>query len=320
MDWMDQISRRLRLRDLRILQATVDAGSMAKAARVLAISQPAISYSIAEMEKGLGVPLLDRTSQGVTATAFGRLLLDRSAVVFNELRLSMSEIQSLADPAVGELRIGTTPPMSAVASATINQLVKSYPRMRFDLINDATDVLLSKIRSRTIELAITRMNNVAAEDDLSVTVLFEDELAVIASKTNRWVSRPAVTLKQLQAEPWVFPPAKGFLMPLIRSAFAAEGVEVPQATVITPSTYALAMMVANGPFLAIHPESMLRIPSEHPQLSALAVKMPSTRGPIGLVALQNRALSPIARLFVATAQAQVKGKPVIQKRSNKAKR
>ena len=125
--------RRIKLRDLQVFQAAAETGSMAKAAAHMAITQPAVSYAISELEHAVGVPLLDRSSQGVTPTVYGRALLARSAIMFNELRHGISEIASLADPEVGELRIGTTPPMSAVASAVFNRLVPRYPRMRFEL-------------------------------------------------------------------------------------------------------------------------------------------------------------------------------------------
>jgi DNA-binding transcriptional LysR family regulator len=86
----ERSGRRVKLRNLSILQAAA-AGSMAKAAADLGISQPAVSYAVTEMEQVLGVPLLDRTSQGVTPTAYGRVLLERSVVVFNELHQAISE-------------------------------------------------------------------------------------------------------------------------------------------------------------------------------------------------------------------------------------
>ncbi len=307
MSWKDDVGRRIKLRDLRMLQATVEAGSMAKAARTLSMSQPAISYALSEMEKALGVPLLERTSQGVTPTVYGRALLDRSTIVFNELRLGLKEIEALTDPAVGELAIGTTPPMSAVASAVINSMIVTYPRMTFHLINEPTQVLISKVRQRDIEIAITRMVSPNSDDDLALESLFDDQLAVIAGKDNRWTQRRGVTLSQLRDEPWVFPPPGGYLFPLIQSAFAAHGLDLPPATVSTPSTHAMAILVANGPFLAIHPEAMLKIPGEHPLLTALAVDLPTTRNPISLVTLGNRTPTRIAQIFAKTAREVVKG-------------
>jgi DNA-binding transcriptional LysR family regulator len=167
---------RIKLRDLHVLQAAAQTGSMAKAAAHLAITQPAVSYAISELEHAVGVPLLDRTSQGVTPTVYGRALLERSAIVFNELRHGINEIASLADPGVGELRIGTTPPMSAVASAVFNRLVPRYPRMRFELSVGGTDLLLRQLRQRDVEIVISRLASMAGNDDLSVETLFHDEL------------------------------------------------------------------------------------------------------------------------------------------------
>ena len=72
----DQVERRLKLHDLRVLMAVTQAGSMVKAAKQLNTSQPAISRSIAELEHALGVRLLDRSRQGVEPTSYGRALLD----------------------------------------------------------------------------------------------------------------------------------------------------------------------------------------------------------------------------------------------------
>ena len=109
------------------------------------------------MERSLAVPLLDRTSQGVVPTAFGRALLKRSVVVFNEIRHGLSEIETLADPTRGELRLGTPQPMLAVTSAVIDRMSKRYPNMSFHLIVESTHILLRDLRERAIELVISRM-------------------------------------------------------------------------------------------------------------------------------------------------------------------
>jgi len=86
MQWDARIGRKIKLRDLHILLAVVQAGSMAKADTRLAVSQPAVSKAISEMEHALGVPLLDRGSRGVEPTRYGRALIKRSLAVFDELR------------------------------------------------------------------------------------------------------------------------------------------------------------------------------------------------------------------------------------------
>src|SRR5439155_9551501 len=108
MEWDDLTTRRLSTRELRIFLAVVHSRSMAKAAKTVGTSQPAISKSIADMEYTLGVRLLDRSPQGVEPTIYGRALLDRGLIAFDEMRQAMKQIEVLADPTAGELRIGVT--------------------------------------------------------------------------------------------------------------------------------------------------------------------------------------------------------------------
>src|ERR1700730_9241754 len=86
MQWHERIGRRLKLRDLHILLAVVQHRSMAKAATELAISQPAVSKAIADMEHTFGLRLLDRTPQGVEPTTYGVALAKHGTVIFDELK------------------------------------------------------------------------------------------------------------------------------------------------------------------------------------------------------------------------------------------
>jgi len=99
--WETRIGRRVRLRDLHVLVTVVQWGSMAKAAHRLAVSQPAVSKSIADLEHTLKVRLLDRGPQGVEPTLYGRALVRRGLAVFDELRQGVSEIAFLANLAAG---------------------------------------------------------------------------------------------------------------------------------------------------------------------------------------------------------------------------
>src|SRR4030095_11672426 len=113
MQLSDRIGRRMKLQDVHILLAVVQAGSMGKAARHLNTSQPNISKSIADLEHALGVRLLDRHRQGIEPTEFGRALLDGGTAVFDELRQTIKNIEFLADPTAGEVRVGSNPLLGA---------------------------------------------------------------------------------------------------------------------------------------------------------------------------------------------------------------
>ena len=107
MEWESRLGRRLRVRDLYVLSTVVKSGGIGKAARQLAMTQPAVSAAIANLEHMLGVRLLDRSPRGIEPTIYAYAMLKRSIAVFDELKQSVKDVESLADPATGELRIGS---------------------------------------------------------------------------------------------------------------------------------------------------------------------------------------------------------------------
>ena len=113
---IERVLHRLKLSDLRLLQAVVARGGMAKAATQLNISQPAVSKAISgSFKRMLGVKLLDRLSSGVMPTAYGEALLRGSLNVFDDLKQSLREFEFIADASVGEVPIG---PRSRVRPAS----------------------------------------------------------------------------------------------------------------------------------------------------------------------------------------------------------
>jgi DNA-binding transcriptional LysR family regulator len=157
MRWNDRIGRRIKLADLHILLAVAESGSMARAASQLAISHPVISRSISELERTLGVRLLERNPRGVELTEFGRALLSRSHAAFDELRQGVKDIEFLADPTSGEVRIGTTHPLAtSFVSAVIDRLSRRYPRIVFHVETGTGEVQRRNLLERSVDLLIFR--------------------------------------------------------------------------------------------------------------------------------------------------------------------
>src|SRR5216684_4528395 len=95
MQLSDRIGLRMKLHDLHVLMAVVQAGSMSKAAALLNTTQPAISRSIAELERTIGVRLLERNPQGVEPTEYGRALLDGGVAVFEQGATVLGRLDAL---------------------------------------------------------------------------------------------------------------------------------------------------------------------------------------------------------------------------------
>src|SRR3954447_26362921 len=135
----DRIGRPIKLQDLHVLMAVVQAGSMNKAAALLNTGQSAVSRSIAELEHTVGVRLLDRTARGVEPTEYGRALLDGGAAVFDDLRQAVRNIEFLADPEAGEVRIGSGHHHAAsFVFVVVERLARRHPRMVFHLTSANT--------------------------------------------------------------------------------------------------------------------------------------------------------------------------------------
>jgi len=157
MQLSDRIGLRMKLHDLHVLMAVVQAGSMSKAAALLNTTQPAISRSIAELEHTIGVRLLERNPQGVEPTEYGRALLDGGVAVFDDLRQAVKNIEFLADPTAGEVRIGCTPILAAsFVSAVVDRLSRRHPRIVFHLVTAYLEPLRRELSERNVDLLIVR--------------------------------------------------------------------------------------------------------------------------------------------------------------------
>ena len=209
MEWADRIGRRLKLRDLHMLMTVVQRGSMAKAAAELAVSQPAVSKAIADMEHTLGLRLLDRSRNGVEPTAYGRALVKRGMTIFDELKQGVEELEFLADPSVGSLRIGSTESIAAgMLPAIIERFCREHPGVRLDVAQTVISTLhYRELRERSIDLLIGRIPTPFAEDDLAADIVYDDQVVVVAGRQSKWARARKLKLADLSGEPWILPSA-----------------------------------------------------------------------------------------------------------------
>jgi DNA-binding transcriptional LysR family regulator len=297
MEWSDRIGRRLKPRDLHVFVAVAEAGNMAKAAEQLAISRPVVSKTIADLEHTLGVRLLDRTPKGVEPTLYGRALLNRSLAVFDELRQSVNEIEFLADPKGGELRIGFSEvPAAGLVPIAIDTISRKYPRMVVHTEQGSASTVLGLLRDRRCELAIIRV--LSPEPDVHAEALFCEQLFVVAGSRSRWVGRRRIGLADLIDEPWI--QSRQEIAPggPVLEAFRALGLEVPRAVVFSDSLNLRYGLLATGRFLTMIPGSALHYGPKRTPIRVLPIKLPRWLLPTCVVTLNKRTLSPVAELFI----------------------
>ena len=301
MDETERIERRLKLHDLRVLMSVVQHGSMVKAAERLATTQPAVSRAIADLEHSLGVRLLDRGPRGVVPTPYGRALIKRSVAAFDELRLGVKDLEFLADPKAGQVRIAT--PIGGATgfvAAVIDRFARRHPRVVCHVIIGVHDMICRALEERDVDVVISTITAPFAEDHMQAEVLYTGSRFVVAATKNSWARRRRVGLADLMNEPWTLPPPDSLGGALANDDFRAAGLDVPRAAVIIPEAVARLALVARGRFLTIAAKSAFG--GWETALKTLPIELATASHSLGIITLKNRTLTPVAQLFIDCAR------------------
>jgi DNA-binding transcriptional LysR family regulator len=310
-DWDRQIGRRLKLRDLHVFLTVAQRGSMAKAAAQLGVAQPVVSAVIAGLEHAVGVRLFDRSTRGVEPTLYGRQLLKGGGVAFDELKQTVKQIEFLADPTAGELRIGCPETVAALLPPIFERMARRHPRVVFHVSDVVTPILdLPQLRDRTLDLVVLRarwpLPSHPIAEDLNVEELFDDEAVVIASLESRWAHKRKIDLADLVNEEWILPPDDTTNSFVVMEAFRARGLHPPKVSFVTYSVTLRTSLLATGRYLSVLPRSMMSLYARRMALKVLPIKLAERKWPVVIATLKNRTLNPVAQVFIEHLRAGVK--------------
>jgi DNA-binding transcriptional LysR family regulator len=300
--WEARIGRRIRLRDLHVLLTVVQCRSMAKAARQISVSQPAISKAITDLERTLGVRLLDRGPPGVEPTVYGTALARRGMAVFDELRQAVGELEFIANPKVGEVRIGCNDSLSvALLPAVIERLSAQHPGVIVHVSQMSRPITaeIQHLRERRVDLIIGRGLFPIPEDDLNAEVLFEEPLIIVAGARSPWARRRKIELADLAGAKWISYPQSGGPGVLVEQAFRMQGLAVPRPSVTTSSFYLRDALLSMGDYLTVVPACMLRVfNAKQLTVRSLPIDLGIPLRPVAVFTLKNRTLNPVAEIVI----------------------
>jgi len=311
MDWVERMGRRVKLRDLHVLLAVAESGSMVKAANRLAVSHPVVSKTISELEKTLGVRLFDRHARGVEATIYGQVLLRRGLSVFDELRQGLRELEFIANPSAGEVRIGCPEITMAGLLPYIAQTFSGqYPGVNLHVALANTGSLQFKeLRERSLDLVIGRLPKQFSEDDLEAEVLFDEPFLAVAGVRTSWARKRRLALADLMLEPWVLPSYDSAPGQLILEMFRQSQLPPVRPSVTTMSGQLTVTLIASGRFVGVLPQSVARLSAERAGVKVLPIDLPPVQIASGIVTVKGRTLSPLAHRFVDCARELAKRVP-----------
>jgi LysR family hydrogen peroxide-inducible transcriptional activator len=244
----------MELRQLEYLLAVCDAGSFTGAAARLGVRQPSVSEQVKNLERELGRPLLDRLPGRVVPTAAGRQLVERARRILGELGGVQHQVTDAADLVAGPLTVGAIP---TIAPFLFPQLMGAfeakYPEVSLRLVEETTPVLVSRVLTGEIDLAIA--SSVDETSHLHAEEIATEELILLVPESHRIAKRKRVSMEMLEGERFVVLQELNCLAGQAARFCAKRGVG-GESGVTASNVFTLAAMVAAGAGVAIVPAMM----------------------------------------------------------------
>lgn len=283
------------VRQLRAFVAVYHTGHVSAAAQQLALTQPAVTVLLRELEGKLGVKLFDRSTRALRRTeaaAEAIAYAERALAELEGLGTSMAE---LAGARRGRVRIAATATVAqTLLPPAMRRFLDTHPGVRIEIEDVAPTKFVETLLADRVDFGIGTLE--APVPGLREEVFLRDTLAAVALAGPRFVADRPLTWKQLAALPIVTVKAGYGVRRRIEAAAESAGVTLCIAHEVSLLTTALAM-AASGLGVAVVPASLLAY-GGHPQLVARRLTRPAVERNTAVVYRAERSLSPAARAFV----------------------
>ncbi|HLW90208.1 MAG TPA: LysR substrate-binding domain-containing protein [Roseiarcus sp.] len=293
----DPLARnRLKLTHLRLIVALEEHEMVSAAASAVAMSQPAASRMIAEMEGLIDAPLCERLARGVRLTPLGLSLARHARAVLLQLAQAEREISDLRNGRAGSAALGAvTGPAIDLAAPAIAKLRTIYPAVELTIKIDTSSVLARDLLASRLDFIIARV-----PDDLNPR-LFDcqtigvEEACLIVRRGHPLSGHGPVSVRQLAAYEWVIQPRGTPLRRTVETMFLAEDVALPERLSNTTSLLLTMIMVANSNAIAPMSIEAARFVAQGAPagpIEILPTKHPIVIQPYSLITVRNRAMPP----------------------------
>jgi DNA-binding transcriptional LysR family regulator len=263
-----------------------------------------VSQAIAALEEVLKVRLLDRMPHGVEPTIYADAIMRRGTIAFDELRSGIKDIEFLADPTGGEIRIACSETLAGgILAPAIEIFSRKYPQVVFEILQSNTFIRRDfiELRARKADLELTMLSGPPDDglrDDVNVEHLFDEVLCPAASPRSRWAQRRKLRLADVVDASWITPYAGAKSEKALFEAFRAQGLPPPRVVAKTVSAQLRNFLSLRGPFIALVPASLLKINAHTIGLKTLPLRLQMPLVPVVMITLRNRTLSRTVELFL----------------------
>lgn len=283
-----------------IIPIVAETKSFSKAAKLLHLSQPAISSKIKDIEDYYGVKLFHRTAQGVTLTEAGKIV-NAYAVRFTNLHRAMDEeLKQLLNLNNPTLTIGSSCTVGNYAMPSCIKLFKTrYPSISVKLDISNSQSILNKLHRKEIDVAVIE-GNIENPNDLAVHHITSTKLVFIASYESKIIKKKEISTAELRLKPFVIREEGSAIRQILEKTFYECGYSLEQFNIVTEMTsiHSVKAAVQDDIGISLVPEITIKRELNNNLLKIVKVKELDLYMNINLVYLKTEESSPITQNFI----------------------
>jgi DNA-binding transcriptional LysR family regulator len=253
--------------------AVIEQGSLNRAAKLLCVSQPALSTSMDRLEAELGMQLLERGPKGIVATRNGDILYCHARLIRDEIRLAERDLLNASDSRNEAIRIGSLPSLaSKIVPTALSRWRTTHQDGHLEIVENAQFDLLTGLLRRDFDFVIGFTKVFDMLDGLRQRVLFRDTLRVIAGPNHPLRACSSLAWGDLVKYPWISPTSRR-THTVLEHIMKTMDIPLPHITVCG-SVSLLKSLVAETEHLALLPAHAVREEVAEQRLFALPFRDP----------------------------------------------
>lgn len=304
---MSQIDRVLRsnlkLRHLQMLVALDQFRHLGRAAEFLSQTQPAVSKSLAEVERMFGLALFTRSTRGTEPTPFGEAVVRFARSVLSDYARARDEIAAVASGAAGRVSVGAmVVAMPGLVAGAVERLKRHSSLTTVHLEEGDLTRLLPRLRVGELDVIVARLEPGYAAPDLATEPLMEEAMRIVVRPDHPLVGgrkRREPPWAELARMPWVMPPPWASSRIKLNQLFYAQRLDPPSDIIESASFLVTLTFLRQRGAAAFVADNVARYLAREGLAKALPIDVPIELPPVGLLTLRNRRATPAAEQFMA---------------------
>ena len=281
---------------VRDFLAILEAGSIRSASRRLAVSQPALTKSLRQLELDLGVKLFQRTPTGIIPTRFGKTFSIRARTVLAELRRAEEELGKLAGDHRGSVALGVGTVVTVlIVPRAIKQFREQFPDAKVRIMEGLPHTLLPLVREETLDLVVGARPSGALDTVFRFRPLFRSPRAIVARKGHPQAD--AKSMADLAGADWLGMPPFGHWSEM-QAPLTPPILQNARQLIECDSYNSAVALLASTDMIAILSRRLLSEPYAREHLQEIKVRERLPSFSVGLFTRADTPLTPAASAMV----------------------